>query len=318
MIDGLISVLLPVYNSEKYIERAVYSILNQSYSNVELIVCDDGSSDKSYSIVKSLAKKDKRIRLFKNKGNLGKVATINLYKKYCLGEYITIHDSDDYSDEKRFEYLLNEFKKDNELNMVGSYCHIVSEKGKRLRIDERETDYFLILERLVINSQFNGATVLMKKKAWDEAGGYRKYFNNYAYEDYDLTARIALAYKAINIALPLYFYRQHSHSFSKRITLNNIVGKRLVQVLIEDRIAKGNDFLDRKEFDKLEGYIDDLKKTYLQDPSLLYREYASYFMYGGFYYKAIKASYKALIENPFKLVNWGTFQYCLRKSLLSI
>ncbi|NQV78496.1 MAG: glycosyltransferase, partial [Lutibacter sp.] len=73
----LVSVIIPVYNVELYVEKAINSIINQTYQNLEIIIVDDCSTDKTYSIVESLSKKDKRIKLIRNSKNLKISKTLN-------------------------------------------------------------------------------------------------------------------------------------------------------------------------------------------------------------------------------------------------
>lgn len=97
MGNPLVSVLLPVYNTEEYIEAAVRSMLDQTYRHLELIIIDDASPDHSYKIVSALSEKDKRIQLFRNVNNLGITQTLNKGLKLCTGKYIARMDADDIS-----------------------------------------------------------------------------------------------------------------------------------------------------------------------------------------------------------------------------
>ena len=95
MKQPLITVLIPAYNAGKYIEESIQSILNQSYSNLEIIVIDDGSTDSTYSILKDI--QDKRIRLYRNSKNCGVAYTLNRGLGLARGKYIARHDADDLS-----------------------------------------------------------------------------------------------------------------------------------------------------------------------------------------------------------------------------
>ena len=92
----LVSIIVPVYNAEKYIKNCVLSILNQDYKNIELILVNDGSKDNSYNICKQLAEKDNRIRLF-NKENGGTSSARNYGLDNAKGEYVCFIDSDDFA-----------------------------------------------------------------------------------------------------------------------------------------------------------------------------------------------------------------------------
>ena len=105
-MNKTLSVIIPVYNTEQYVERCINSICNQSYQNLEIIVIDDGSSDSSLLICQKIAEKDPRIRII-TKENSGVSETRNVGLDYATGEYVTFVDSDDYIDVKTYEECLN-------------------------------------------------------------------------------------------------------------------------------------------------------------------------------------------------------------------
>ncbi len=98
-----ISVLMPVYNSEKTLEQAVNSVLRQTYENFELILVDDGSTDRSWGIMQQFAIKDSRIKIFQNSQNLGLMKTLNRALTLAQTELIARIDSDDEMIETRLE-----------------------------------------------------------------------------------------------------------------------------------------------------------------------------------------------------------------------
>lgn len=126
----LLSVIIPVYNSQKYIKECISSITNQSYKNIEIIVVDDGSSDDSVNICKELMKKDNRIKVFTKK-NGGTSSARNFGLKKATGDYITFIDNDDYWDkENAIEEImdqLNETKAD--ILLFNSKDNFVNTKG---------------------------------------------------------------------------------------------------------------------------------------------------------------------------------------------
>lgn len=101
-----ISIIVPVYNTEKYLKRCIESIINQTYKNLEVILVDDGSSDKSPLICDEYAKKDKRIKVI-HKENGGASSSRNIGMDVATGKYITFVDSDDFIKEDFVEYLYN-------------------------------------------------------------------------------------------------------------------------------------------------------------------------------------------------------------------
>lgn len=116
----LISVLIPAYNVEKYIEKCVRSVLNQTYRNLEVIIIDDGSTDKTGEIADHLAEEDSRIKVF-HQENAGLATTRNRLIGYALGDYIMQLDSDDYISEIAVEILYEYLEKTGANLSVGSY-----------------------------------------------------------------------------------------------------------------------------------------------------------------------------------------------------
>lgn len=107
----LVSIIIPVYNVEKYVEQCILSLLNQTYSNIEIIAVNDGSKDESPQKILDLAKKDKRIKLL-NQENKGVSAARNNGLNSANGDFIIFVDADDYLKEDFVEYMLKLINKD--------------------------------------------------------------------------------------------------------------------------------------------------------------------------------------------------------------
>jgi len=119
--NPIISVILPVYNAEKFVYQAIDSILKQSFTNFELIIINDGSSDRSNEIINGFT--DERIKLIQNKKNLGLIGTLNKGFSLAEGDYIARMDADDISMPNRFEKQLNYLLSNPDIDIIGSnYC----------------------------------------------------------------------------------------------------------------------------------------------------------------------------------------------------
>lgn len=118
--NPLVSVLIPSYNSGPYLDDSIGSILKQTYENWELIIVDDCSTDNSVDVAKKYTEKDKRIRVFENKKNLGISGNMNNGIKYCNGEYIAVLDADDWS----YPYRIKE-----QVDVMGNNKNIVACSG---------------------------------------------------------------------------------------------------------------------------------------------------------------------------------------------
>ena len=133
MMKELISVIVPVYNVEKYLDNCVQSILRQSYTNLEIILIDDGSTDKSSQLCDEYSQKDKRIKVI-HKKNGGQSDARNVGITVATGKYIAFVDSDDYIDEQFLEQLYLAIKKNKSDISMSKYkkTYKLNEKNKKI------------------------------------------------------------------------------------------------------------------------------------------------------------------------------------------
>ena len=143
-----ISVVLPVYNGEKYLKESIESILNQTFHNFEFIIINDDSKDNTLKIIKKFMKKDKRIHLINNNKNIGSSESINLGLRKARGEYIACFCADDISHPKRLEIEFNYLEKNLHIFLVGSSGVYISEEGKEIRRFRKYNNYKLLAWRL--------------------------------------------------------------------------------------------------------------------------------------------------------------------------
>ena len=122
-----VSVVVAVYNAEKFITDTINAVLNQTFDNFELILLDDCSSDNSIDIIKQFS--DDRIHIFKNDKNLGISQTRNKLLKMAKGEYIAILDHDDICLPHRLEEQVNFLEKNTDIDMIGSWFELFCPKG---------------------------------------------------------------------------------------------------------------------------------------------------------------------------------------------
>ena len=128
----LISILMPTYNVEKFVEEAVRSVLCQTYKNFELIIVDDCSTDKTFEILMRLAKEDNRIKLYRNEVNSKICKTLNKAFQHSGGAYIGRMDGDDVSTPERFEILKQFLDENKNIDLVGSNMITIDEDGNEL------------------------------------------------------------------------------------------------------------------------------------------------------------------------------------------
>ena len=156
----LVDVIVPIYNCEKYLDKTIYSVLNQTYKNIHLILVNDCSLDNSAEICKSFSKKDKRITFIDKENNTGVSDTRNVGLKHVKGDYVLFLDGDDWIDEKTIEVCVNKFSNNNIdlifFNYVREFC------GKSIKINvskynnskiltEKETQKYLLRRMFGLN-----------------------------------------------------------------------------------------------------------------------------------------------------------------------
>lgn len=135
---GLISVIIPVYNVEIYIGRCLESVLNQSYSNLEIICIDDKGKDDSCKIVEKYMQEDSRIMLYRNEENLGLGASRDKGLQCCTGEYVTFIDSDDYIESGYIERFYKETVNQNYDVIIGGYIRKNGSALKKYKVADNE------------------------------------------------------------------------------------------------------------------------------------------------------------------------------------
>jgi glycosyltransferase involved in cell wall biosynthesis len=131
-MQDLVSIIMPSYNSEKYILESITSIINQSYSNWELLIIDDYSKDKTLNIVSNYCKNDNRIKLYVNEKNLGSAISRNIGIKKSSGRYIAFLDSDDLWHQDKLSKQVN-FMRLNKYSFTYSYYSQIDEQGLLLK-----------------------------------------------------------------------------------------------------------------------------------------------------------------------------------------
>ena len=208
-----ISVVLPVYNAEVYVREAVESILAQSFTDFELIVINDGSTDGSGAILRDLAAQDTRIVLVE-RPNGGLVSALNEGIKIACAELIARMDADDVAMPERFALQHARMVQEPELAVLGSFFNIIDRNSKFVRLyDDLPLTPVQTARSVVGRFLVAHPAVMMRRDAVLKVGGYRKAFSHA--EDFDLWLRmIGLGYAIANLPQPLLNYREHDAKVS--------------------------------------------------------------------------------------------------------
>lgn len=310
-----LSVILPAYNAEKYIREAIDSILNQTYTDFELIIADDASTDKTKEIIDSY--KDMRIIKSHNRTKKGKIETVNRLFKFCTGKYLTIHDADDFSLEARFEKQLKLFKVDTDLVLVGGNFFSINKKNKILAKSNLLSDSDKLKEGMYTGPKFHCPTVIFRKSVLEKVKYiYRPFFKDYN-EDYDLCFRVCELGKVTNIMDPIYYYRITENSLSRTLTPQKKVSTKIVQYLAKQRLSEiGVDDLENGNIKKVIQLLNDLIAAYKKDPSKIIREQVELDFYYKFYLSSFVNAFRAIIIAPLKIRNYRLLQHIIRKKIL--
>jgi GT2 family glycosyltransferase len=206
-----LSVVMPVYNALPYLDAAVQSVLNQSFTAFEFIILDDCSTDGSSDRLHDWAARDRRIRLLRSDRNLGPVGSSNLVVAEATGSLIARMDADDVSYPERLERQLGILKQQPDTGLVGTLCEIIDAEGRVVR----GADYWRLQARSWF-APFPHGSVMFRKSIFAQIGGYREACAYW--EDVDLFLRMASAARVTTIPDVLY---QHRHStVSTRIASN--------------------------------------------------------------------------------------------------
>lgn len=217
-----ISVIVPVYNVEKYLNKCIDSIINQTYKNLEIILVDDGSTDSSGEICNQYAKKDDRIKVI-HKVNGGLSDARNKGIEVATGEYISFIDSDDYIVENMYEKLISDMTKYN-ADMV--MCRLIDCYGTIPELDKNENVKLLDVEesiKIVLEAQITSVTVVNKlynKKIFNEL----KFPKGKTSEDAYIMIDIIMKCKKIVLDMSQLYYYIHRESSITTGKFNNITG----------------------------------------------------------------------------------------------
>lgn len=223
MNNPLVSITICTYNRTDMISKAIYSALDQTYENIEIIIVDDASTDNTEELIKGLQKKDSRIKYFKNKKNLNIAGTRNKTVRFSNGKYIAILDSDDFWTDKEKLHKQVKFLEENpDYALIGSSANQINKEGNLVGEIINLTEDKEIKENLLVKNEFVHSTVLYRKDVIEEFNLFDK--NKSPFEDYDLILKIGKKYKLKNLKEKTISYRVHLGGESKKLNLKkNII-----------------------------------------------------------------------------------------------
>ena len=214
MTNPTLSILMPVYNAEKYLAQAVDSILKQTYTDFEFLITDDASTDQSFAILRRYAQSDPRIKLTKQEKNVGLQKALNQMLKEAQGKYIARMDADDIALPNRFTDQVKILATDKEVIAVGGAFNLIDEKSRFLTVIRPPQDNDTIQEKaLAGHTPICHPSVMMRREAVLQVGGYDESLKTV--EDLDLFLKLGEIGELRNLQESVISYRLHGASVSE-------------------------------------------------------------------------------------------------------
>lgn len=240
--EGLVSIVLPVYNGADLVSFSIDSVLCQTYKNFELIIINDGSIDNTKEIIEAYAKKDKRIRVI-NQENRRIPRTLSRGFAMAEGEFFTWTSADNIMHEQFIEKMVSELLKNEDAAMVYANMRLIGDKGKRYKNHgwfEKPLGSGNVIfpeDTFELNTYANntiGAAFMYRKKAFEVLGCYSSF--KHTLEDYDYWMRMNSLFKIIHSSFkePYYYYRWHKGSLTAQDKELGITKNRYKLMMLDD------------------------------------------------------------------------------------
>lgn len=210
MDKPLVSIVLPVYNAGVYLKEAIQSILDQTYTNIELIIINDGSTDDSEKLIKSFT--DDRIR-YVYQQNTGLAGALNAGLKASNGKYIARQDQDDISLKERLQKQVEFLEKHPNVNLLGTRAQVFTDDQKEIKMHDHATEPAVLRFDLLFDNPFVHSSVMFRKESIEKIGYYNT--DRSYYEDFELWSRFAFNGRVANLREVLVKYRHHDQGLSK-------------------------------------------------------------------------------------------------------
>lgn len=210
-----VSIIAGAYNIEKCFSfhKSMESILLQTFSDFEFIICDDGSSDNTYNLLKEYEEKDKRVKLIQNPKNMGLAFSLNKCLEVASGEFIARHDLDDYSHVGRLEKQVSFLKEHEDVSVLGTNSLLFDEGGVWGKQDFPEE---VTNKDFLFTSPYKHGSVMMRRSVLDKVNGYRVSKETRRAEDYDLFMSLQTFCKGANLQEYLYYFCESEATRKRR------------------------------------------------------------------------------------------------------
>ena len=289
-----VSIVMPVYNAERYVTEAVESVLSQTFSDFEFLVFDDGSTDRSLMIVEQYAARDQRLRVFA-KQHKGYAPWLNEGIRIARGDFIARMDADDVSLNQRLKHQVKYLHDNPRCVAVGCDFVIIDGSGQELGTDrlERRPE---VIEQLLLNGTHGvlpHPASMMRREAVVAIGSYREKFEGI--EDFDLWLRLIEVGQLTNIPHILFKYRLHPTSVCS--TQFRTQGRHADTIIAEARVRRGLEPLKRSIWPIVHDSDDEAARLQL---------WSGCFVGLGKRGVAFRYAILALLRQPFSITSWMT------------
>lgn len=301
VLKPLITVIFPAYNCEKYIKESLDTIVNQTYPNLEILVCDDASKDRTRSIIDGYS--DSRIKRFHNQSNIGYLKTWNKLIQHSNGKYITFLDADDTCSPHRIEIMVNFLELNLHIGVVGSNIHRINTKGKITKSSKFVLEHEKIVQKMPHQFDIVGSSVMLRKEILDEIGGYNEFFDRIGAEDLYWLYLISEKYRICNLPDHLYSYRFNENSVMGNLTNHpqKLFISEVLSKLIQQRRETGTDDIELGNWESLYHFLNLRLNEVGNAKDTLFHYVAKRRYYEGHRKQAVSLMKRAIMTSPFSI-----------------
>jgi glycosyltransferase involved in cell wall biosynthesis len=238
-----VSIVMPAFNSARWLTQAISSMTNQSIADFELIIVNDGSSDETETLIADAMRCDARVRGFYHQ-HAGIAVTLNRGLDLARGRFVARMDADDVAHPDRLETQMAFLEQHPDVVAVGSWAHLIDERGCKTGELRPATNPAMIARVLAKQNPLVHSSMMFPTEVARRLGGYRKALEGA--EDYDLWLRMSECGQLANLPTFLMDLRVHATSSSAVGASKQMLAARLARIAAAERRAGRTDFIDRK------------------------------------------------------------------------
>lgn len=231
-MEKLVSIILPIYNGEKYMRLSIESVIKQTYKNWELLILDDCSTDNTANIAHEYVLKDSRIKYYKNEQNLRLPSNLNKGFSLSKGDYLTWTSDDNIYDQEAISRMVHSLE-NSDAEFVYASCRIIDSEGNNI-------EYIMANNKgrkMIVGANPVGACFMYTRSVYETIGEYSSQY--ILVEDFDYWQRIFAQYKITYISDILYYYRCHEGALTSTMQKDTF-NRTLEKVLLKNRCLFGN------------------------------------------------------------------------------